>query len=326
LNIVFYGAYGVGNIGDEATLEVLLERFRKAYPEVQKMVFSADPKSTAVIHSVKSSRPNLLTLLKSDILVVEDLDTSFKFLAGLFGRILRKRVVYYAVGAPNLTFLMKLLVPIALNVQDFSVRDSYSQEIFRGHGLRCPIKILPDPAIQLKPIEKIEAKKILMKENVNLGRFLVGLSSRYSRFEEVNFQLKQLLVSTLDWLIAEKNAEIVFIPMCKQTHGKLDKDQVFGEELKRLIRLPQHFTVLNDLNNPREVKGIFSLMNLCIGMRLHSAVFAYSVRTPYIGLVTGWKGYDEKIVFFMRRFLRKKPLLLGEVDAQLFKQEIIKLM
>jgi polysaccharide pyruvyl transferase WcaK-like protein len=325
LKIIVYGAYGSGNIGDEATLDVLLEHFTKVAPESRIVVFSADPKETEIIHSVKSSRPSLLAIIKADTLIIEDLDTVFKFFAGFLGRVLGKKVIYYAVGAPKLTLLMKMMIPLALNVNEICVRDVYSKKMFERYGLRRGIRVVPDPALQLKPIEKSQAKQILETQGVDVDQFLVGLSLRYSRTEELDNQVKQVMASIVNWLVKERNAEIVFIPMCKHRRAKLDKDELFGEELRRLINAPDRFTILRGVGAPREIKGIFSVMNICIGMRLHSAVFAYSVGVSYIGLVTGWVGYDEKILSFMKSFCKQNPFLLSSIDLNSLEQKVIEL-
>lgn len=325
MRITVCGAYGGGNVGDEATLSVLLEDLRKAAPDADLLVFSYDPAETMSMHRVKSSRPSLLAIAKTDILVIEDLDSFFKFFLGFLGKVLRKKVLYYAVGVPKLSLPMKLIIPLAMNVDEVYVRDLYSKRILERCGLRRNIKVIPDPALRLKPIDRLEARQILEKENISTDGFLVGLSLRYSRNEELDRKVKETMSQLINWLIEEKHAEIVFIPMCKHKLVKMDRDDLFGEELKKMINVPKQFKVLTGLNSPREVKGIFMMMNICIGMRLHSAVFAHSVCIPYIGLVTGWAGYDEKIVAFMRDFFGESPLNINHIDVQALKHKVVQL-
>jgi len=320
LRIIVYGAYGTGNFGDEATLDVLIEHLGKVADD-ELLVFSSDPQETSALYSVKASRPSLVALVRTDAIIIEDLDTSFKFLAGFLARMLRKRLLYYAVGFPNLTMPMKLLMPLAMYGKKLYVRDTYSKEAFERLGLR-DIQLVPDPALRLEPIEKSRAKRILEKQGIDLGRCLVGLSLRYSRTTKLDERVKKTMVYVINWLIKEKNAEIVFVPMCKHKRANVDKDHLFGEELRQLVEEKEHFKVLNELSSPREAKGVFGLMSLCIGMRLHSAVFAYSMGVPYVGLVTGMIGYDEKIVSFMESCFRKAPLNIGQIDAQLLKHRI----
>jgi polysaccharide pyruvyl transferase WcaK-like protein len=326
LRIIIYGAYGAGNFGDEATLDALIERFKNIMPEAEILVFSSDPRETRKLYRVQACRPSLMALIKTDILIIEDLDTLFKLLAGFLARMLKKKVVYYAVGAPNLSLPMKLMIPLAMNTRKVYTRDLYSKETLKRYGVRCAISVIPDPALQLIPLEKCKALQILEKEGVTTDRFLVGLSLRYSRSEELNDRVKNIIVYIADWLIKDKNAEIVFIPMCKHKYAKIDKDDLFGEELRQLVNQKEHFKILKGLSSPREVKGIFSLMNICIGMRLHSAVFAYSVGVPYIGLVTGWTGYDEKIISFMKSFCRQNPININKIDIQFLKYKIVEMI
>jgi polysaccharide pyruvyl transferase WcaK-like protein len=321
MRIIIYGAYGSGNFGDEATLDVLIEHLEKV-PGDDLLVFSSDPQETSALYSVKARRPSLVALVQTDAIIIEDLDTSFKFLVGFLARVLRKQILYYAVGFPNLTLPMKLLMPLAIYGKKLYVRDTYSKEAFERFGLR-DIQLVPDPALRLEPVEKSRAKRILEKQGIDLGRFLVGLSLRYSQTTKLDERVKKTMVYVINWLIKEKNAEIVFVPMCKHKRANADKDHLFGEDLRQLVEEKEHFKVLNELSSPREAKGVIGLMSLCIGMRLHSAVFAYSLGIPYVGLVTGRIGYDEKIVSFMKSHFRKAPLNIGQIDAQLLKHRIM---
>lgn len=324
MKIIIYGAYGAGNIGDEATLEVLIKRFSKAFLGANIQVFSANPKETESMHSVKTSRPNLVQLLKSDVLVIEDLDTVIKFIMGILGRIFRKRVIYYAIGAPNLNMAMKLMIPLALNVKEVYFRDWYSANKFRQYGFRRPVTVIPDPAIYLEPIDKTKTLKLLIKNGVDTNKHLFGFCLRYSRTKELDDQLKKLIAPIFEWLVKEIDAEIVLIPMCRHIIAKLEKDELFAEELRKYVKYPNSVKILTSAR-PQDVKGVFSVMDVVIGMRLHSAVFAYSTGVPFIGLVTGWRGYDEKIVSFMKTFCHKSPLLLSNIDPEFLKQEITKL-
>jgi polysaccharide pyruvyl transferase WcaK-like protein len=324
--IIIYGAYGGGNVGDEATLDVLIERLRRAMPEVELSVFSFDPGETERLHGVQACRPSLKALVKTDTLIIEDLDSLAKFLAGFLTRMLRKRVIYYAVGVPKLSFGMKLMIPLAMNGTMVYVRDLYSKKMLERYHLKHGILVIPDPALELKPLEKSKCNQLLEKEGIDVNRFLVGLSLRYSRNTQLNERVKQIMVCIVDWLVEERDAEIVFIPMCKHKLERTEKDNMFGEELRLMVNRRERFRILDNLNSPREVKGIFGLMDVCIGMRLHSAVFAYSMGVPYIGLITDCCGYDEKITAFMRRFCNQSPIDVNHVDTQFLKQKIVEII
>ncbi len=53
--VLLSGYYGFGNLGDEALLEVIVDRMRRRFPSAQLEVLSATPQMTAANHRVEST-------------------------------------------------------------------------------------------------------------------------------------------------------------------------------------------------------------------------------------------------------------------------------
>jgi len=54
MKVALKGYYGMGNMGDEAILSVIIKRLRRANPNIEIFVFSKDPEETKRLHNVKA--------------------------------------------------------------------------------------------------------------------------------------------------------------------------------------------------------------------------------------------------------------------------------
>ena len=70
--ILIAGAYGVGNLGDEAILAGTLNlmKVNLDLSENEIIVFSRNPKETRKTHNIESRRRNLIDLLRSDEVLI----------------------------------------------------------------------------------------------------------------------------------------------------------------------------------------------------------------------------------------------------------------
>src|SRR5579862_7514913 len=54
MRVLISGYYGFGNLGDEALLEVIVQRLRRRFPQLDLEVLSATPQATAAAYNVAS--------------------------------------------------------------------------------------------------------------------------------------------------------------------------------------------------------------------------------------------------------------------------------
>jgi len=320
--IVMAGGAGYGNIGDEAALSMLLQYLRASFPSCELLVPSFDPSETTRLHNVDSckflTRRTLISFLKANVLAIGGAGLVNKsnffgsrlrhfpfycipgaptLLMAVLAKALRKQVVFYAVGVTDVPHsVIKALLPIAINMCDhISVRDSYSKELLRSIGIKKEVQVLPDPVLNLGHVDARTAKNLLRQENINIERFLVGLSLRKVDNDSLNERILRVFSEIVNWLIEERDAEVVFLPMSKHKLKAIEDDMLVEREIRPFIRQKERFKVLRRNYSPEEIKGMIGQMKLVIGMRLHALVFSLSMNVPTLGII-----YDRKVWSFLR--------------------------
>ena len=342
--VVVLGGYGFGNLGDEAALSILIKRVKESMPASEITIFSYDPDETRRMHGVTAYRQMSfrmpLALIKADVCIIGGAGLINKsnffgsrlehfpmylcpgaptLLLGLLAKSFKKKVVFYAVGTTAVPDpILRILLPLTANLSDtISVRDFLSKKVLEELGVKKKIHVVPEPTLDLKPINAEKARQLLQQENVDLNKFLVGLSLRYVGDERVNRKLVRVAHQLIDWLVEELDAEVIFFPMSRHKCKRIENDQFLGEEIYRLVKHKERFKMLKKKYTPQNMKGVIGQMRLFIGMRLHSLVFSSSMKVPFIGII-----YDEKVWAFLEE-IDQKGIELSGVSFEKMKSYIL---
>jgi polysaccharide pyruvyl transferase CsaB len=297
-NIFIIGGYGSRNIGDEAILAGIVESIRRENSSGKITVLSHCPQEVTKMHNV--SAVGLYGILKEilfqDTIIIgggtifrENMRLRAQLipLLAILLRAFQKRIIFYSLGIDaNTSFLAKkLLVPV-MNLSHFvSVRDKVSLNILKSWGVNVPIHIVPDPAIDLsyQKFTKLE----LSKFGVNPEKKVIGLSLRnLKKLNDLPFIHD--LAKFLDKKI-EDGYQVLYIPMCQSPITDFENDLLLGKKIQKTIKKKLNFIILTEQINPSKLKGIFSSLDLVIGMRLHAMILAISTKTPLLGIVYAQK-------------------------------------
>jgi polysaccharide pyruvyl transferase CsaB len=302
--IVISGYYGFNNVGDESILISIVNNLKKSISDLEITVLSVNPQSTARKHSVHSiDRKNLWQIYKEirncDVLIsgggslLQDVTSRrsiiYYLAIMLIAIFLKKKVLIYSQGiGPINRKLNKLMVRWVLNKVDcITVRDDKSQEELKSLGVCIPpIYVTADPVISLEKGDVEAGKEILIREGMGKydSRPLIGFAIRGWRKDE---RLKKTICETADSLISQYGMNVVFIPF----H--------FGEDIKILQEIEKemkHKAIF--IKNRYDIKtmlGIVGNLELLVGVRLHSLIFAAIMNVPMIAV-----SYDPKIDSFIR--------------------------
>ncbi|NLK09185.1 MAG: polysaccharide pyruvyl transferase CsaB [Firmicutes bacterium] len=303
-HIIISGYYGFGNLGDEALLTALLQIFSSLWPHARFTVLSGDPQRTSSEHGVSAvSRSDFRTLRA----LLKQPDTAFISGGGtLFQDVTSSRSLYYylsllllchrynvptvvygqGVGPFRHSWNRYLTGLVLKQVKLMVVRETeaYNSVLQWGFVNQKQLVLGADPVLALKS---------LVKEGPNLREEL-GLSEKPQDKvllvcprpgSGLSANLK-LIAACLDEIM-HKGWQVVLLPfqydldypICRQIADSMDNAPAVWDK---------PLTV-------EEALLLVGQADYCLGMRLHSLVFAGLWGIPMVGLV-----YDPKVENFLR--------------------------
>lgn len=289
--ILLAGYYGYGNIGDEAILEMVLKQLCEITSINNITVLSGNPKVTSEKYNIKSIyRYNIFKLLnelfKNDILVVgggsllQDVTSKRSIYYYLFvvkiAQLLKKKVVMLSqgIGPINNKYNKKITASILKNVDYITVRDNNSKTIIENMGVnKDKVYFSADPVIKFGDnIDFLNNKKDTIKVCFSLREW--GNSIIIDEICDVINKFE------------DNNILFYFIPF----HYSEDIQLInkFKEKLgNKCIYIKEKLAA-------KDVYKLIAEMDLLVGVRLHSLIFAASAGVPFISI-----SYDPKIDYFM---------------------------
>ena len=305
MKLLISGYYGSGNVGDEAVLEAIVQGIKKRIPGAEITVISAAPLLTREINAVAAiHRFDWINIVKevrgADILIsgggtlFQDVTStrSFLYYIGiiLLAKLFRKKVVVFAQGfGPLRGRINQRIARFALNRADLiTMRDEKAFiDLCRAGIKKPPAYITADPSFLLEVSHPAEGLKVLSLEGIPLDRPLVGVSVRtFRRRPQLEKVILRELAEALDFLSQKYSYRPVFLLL----HCPED----MAEASKVIARMREDSNIVFRICRPDEMLALISRLDLLIGMRLHSLIFAALNSVPMLGL-----SYDPKVEAFM---------------------------
>ena len=345
---LIHGYFGMGNIGDEAILAVIIKELKSK--SFEPLVLSANPQRTMELHGVSSCPDKLSSfrfwsaLFKSPLLIFAG---GGKYggrtmrrlcLLAVLAKILGKRVESRAIGIypyewagspivmdmprPFNDWLTRIILKIAFALADkVTVRDIFSKYTLMLSGVFREVEFEEDLAFRLEPIDEDSARYILSHHGVDLSRKLVVGVNLRTLVLKIRIKVIEVVSKVLDWLI-EHGAEVVFIPF---GYGSMlgrffDNDLIVANELKNRMSHGCKLKIIDVEYKPQEILGLFKFLDLFIGMRYHSIIFSIIMGVPTIALI-----YDTKTVELLkgkRWHHHCTSILINELDANKLKKAV----
>ncbi len=297
--IFIFGYYGFQNTGDEAILQVIVEQIKKNIPHAGLTVLSYKAAETMDKYNVRAiSRNKYIDLIRaikgSDIIIsgggsilqdATSVRSLLYYLAIIYlAKSLGKKTMFYGNGFGPITksFNRKLAKYIVNKVDIITVRDYRSKEEIRSLGIKKDIIVTADVTFSMDlPAEEV-VEAIYEKEKIDTTKQLIGISVRRWYGENI---YKEIIAKTCENLI-DRGYGVIFIPM------QYPDDITISQEIACLMNKKPK--IIEDRYSPKEIVGIISKLDLLIGMRLHSLIFAAIAAVPMVGLE-----YDPKILSFL---------------------------
>jgi polysaccharide pyruvyl transferase WcaK-like protein len=280
-SVLVVGAYGYGNVGDEAILAGLLSRLDRR----RVTVMSRAPRETAAAHAVRAigigrALPALLThrtvVIGGGGVFGRDMGRIGRLLPafGLLAKAFRRRVTVEGVDLDTrLSASARLLVPNLLRAcETVSVRDRASAAIAREWGVA--VEVLPDLSSRMSPAAPETGRRALARIGLDTQRPIVGLA-----LTAVNHALADdVLEATIRTIHALPEAQFVFVPMSRHPRVAVHDDVQFALRIARSAPL----SILEEPLPPREMLAVFGQLTAVVAMRYHAMLFAARCGTPLI--------------------------------------------
>lgn len=303
-NVLISGYYGFNNTGDEAMIETMSVMLAKR--DCALIVLSSNPERTKELYNVQAYNryklPEIIKAIKKADIVISGGGT-------LFQDITSKKSIWYYLGIVKIAQFFRKKVCVAYqgigpidtkpyrrmtkntlnkkSVKLIGLRDNQAIEYAKKLGIKeDKISFSSDMIFMMQPPAKERCEKIL-KDNVhNLqeGQKLIGFSIR----EWKDKDRTDALAEVADKLIEKYNARIVFFPFHKPKDAEISK--IIMHKMKHedmTVIMPNRYL-------PSEILGTMGMMDVNIGVRLHSLVFSAVMNVPTIGI-----SYDPKIDGFL---------------------------
>lgn len=323
-DVVISGYYGFENSGDDALLKAMIESLQMYIPDIRILVLSESPKSTKQTFNVDSrKRFDLLMVIRSlkdaKMLIngggslIQDATSSQSLYYYLWVMHMAKKlglkVYMYANGiGPIKDHNVKLVSKIVNKADLITLRDRISAKELERLGVNKPeIEITADPAIILKPDSSASTDKIFETEKIPTGKKYIGISVRSWNKNDGRFIEK--IASIADYAYENYSLIPVFIPMRYPVDAKYSEAVASAMKNKAYI-IQGKYSVTDTI-------AIVQKMELVIGMRLHTLIYAASGGVPLIGLI-----YDPKNKGFMDYIGQNRMESVDNIDIEKIKAYI----
>jgi len=224
-------------------------------------------------------------------------------------KILRKPVMIYGPSTgPFNTHIRNILRRYILNkVEIITLRDHISKKYLDILNLTKPLLYLTaDSAFQdIVNLDRIEIKKIMVEEKIikfqskDINKSpLIGITPTGAEWNYRNLansqkeqrRYNQIIAKTINYLIDKFNATIVFFP---QLYGNSDDIPLINKIIK-MVDKKDAVKILSKEFNSEIQQAIISQMDLFIGNRYHSVIFALKGKIPTVCLA-----YEHKSIGIM---------------------------
>ncbi|MDO5302070.1 MAG: polysaccharide pyruvyl transferase CsaB [Tissierellia bacterium] len=298
-NILFSGYYGFDNSGDDAILYSMIQEIRAIDPNLKLNVLSYNPSRTRKFYDVDATQrfhfPRVREAIGSADLLIsgggsllqdETSSRSLYYYLGIMkmAKAMGKKVYVYAngVGPIHRPLNKKITGRILNSVDMITLRDELSLKVVESLGVQgVPMEVTADPVYGMKSISRDKVLEILRAEGIHPREDYMGISVRAWKKTP---DLAEKLARTLDRAYVALRKPILFIPL------HYPEDVHFSDKVQGAMVHRNHTGVIRGSYNVREIQGLVGFVELIVGMRLHSLIYAVTEKTPAVGMV-----YDPKV-------------------------------
>lgn len=288
--VFVFGYYGFGNLGDEATLDSIIQLIRKVEPTTKISVLSYNSEHTKELYGVEGVSRNkfgsiLKAIWKTDLVIsgggtlLQDVTSRrslIYYLSLIFiSKLFKKEVVFLSNGFGPVSNYQKLTRIICERVDEIILRDSDSKKKMEHIGIKKEITVTSDLTLLLPT--NSGPSDYHKKVAISLRPWKVKNNFYKEMTDFVSFLLKEGY--SIDLISMEKNADDKILNPIYHKFKKSSNIQLV---------VPK---------NHQEILKVISTSKILVGMRLHANIFSLMHHRPILAL-----DYDPKVRALARDF------------------------
>jgi polysaccharide pyruvyl transferase WcaK-like protein len=345
---IIFSACGYGNIGDDAIMLGTARYLITRQNATDLFIFSYSPKETQQLLE-KAGLTSVATLRCGrfrSLLKALSLTTRRKRIMIGGGTLITNRTfftLYYLIPAflfklffsassdvyffgvaaeekikrPLLKFMLSLV--LRHSIKKALVRDNFTEGILRHFANSTSTKVttIGDPALFLKEWgDGNGADKKNDEDNSatfnQTAKILVSARDLDLCSSDYHARCFANIFDDLVEVIHQKTGMTIvinFVPFCIHKTSLLERDDLFGEKIKSMMKYFDYFQI-ERIENPIEILQKFNEADFCMCMRLHSLIFAYMTKRKCLAI-----SYSPKVFNFAKD--NDLPCIdISEVESQ----------
>ena len=318
--ILISGYYGFKNSGDDALLMAIINDLKKHKESPNIVVLSSNPQETMKQYRVKAiNRLNPFMIRKhmkkAGLLIsgggtlIQDATSTQSLIYYL--QVIKTaikhnvKVMLYSngIGPLNGKMNIKRAKKVLNKVDLITLRDPDAWDSLHEIGVDKPLTLVTaDPVFALDVADKERGFELLKETGVKGGTDrIIGVSVRKSH--GMVQECEQKIARVCDYAVRKYGCKIVFVPM------QPSRDEGISRSI--MAKMKNRSSIIDKRLNVRDMISVVSSFDLCIGMRLHSLIYAASNNVPIIGL-----SYDPKIKSFMQYSGQEMYMDISAIDEE----------
>lgn len=342
-NCLLVGNYGNFNIGDELLLKgAVREIINQFGPDCKLYVPTRNTEFIELYHrelreqlapiNISSISYLLKAFIDSDMIVIGGGGIWSRYtgslahlipFVGIAGKILGKKLHFKSIGLYSTASKFdRWFVNLSISFADScTVRDEESfEQLWRSNKKKT--KQVDDLSISyLKNCE--EEVQVPEYNEIELlrrqGKILIGVSIKPTYDHEINLKIIKEFSDAFSLLNSKYGRELQFLlfPFAN-TDSRIENDTAFIQDLIRALPQMDNIMVISHTNPVAWYNAMKKFVDIFIGMRFHSIVFASELRKPLLCIA-----YENKIIQFLKSKVNN-PAIIQTVPAEVTSTAICK--
>lgn len=318
-DVVISGYYGFKNSGDDALLGAIIDNLRTFMPGINICVLSFRPAETQKVYNVQSvSRINYFGIAKAmkyaKLLIsgggslIQDNTSTQSLLYYLWiinmakHRGLKTMLYANGIGPVEKNINRKRAAKALSDIDLITLREPESLLELERLGVPANTAIVTaDPAFDIEPAQNDVVDNIFRLAGIPKGANMVGISVR--QWKHHNNEFEADIAKACDFLYDTLKLTCVFFVM-QQPHDINITRNIMSKMRYNSYIITQRLT-------HTEMLGAISKMEIMVGERLHSLIYATAVGVPFVGIV-----YEPKVKSFIEYAGQDNYISLDELTVE----------